>query len=177
MKPVLILICMIILPLTVAGCVTIKQESLVDKGIIKRQIKMPTILSEDEFGPQPAIIEPFQLFRLTNEQIADFQMFANSPKNIELDKNRIVADYLKSHLKNFNYYSDTLIAKDSLIKQQGNCLSLAILTKAYAELNNIEIDYQLVETTPVYQKEGNLVLSSQHIRIVCSAGSWCGLSI
>jgi len=43
-------------------------------------------------------------------------------------------------------------------------LSLAILTKSLSNLADVKISYQLVETEPVYQKEGNIIVSSQHIR-------------
>jgi len=67
-------------------------------------------------------------------------------------------------LDQFNYYSDTYTATDSLLENKGNCLSPAILTKALADLVDVEVGYQLVETAPVFKKEGNIILSSQHIR-------------
>ena len=51
-----------------------------------------------------------------------------------------------------------------LSENRGNCLSLAIVTKALASLVDIKISYKLVETDPVYQKEDNLIISSQHVR-------------
>ncbi len=73
---------------------------------------------------------------------------------------------MENRLHTFNYYSDTNTANESLTQNQGNCLSLAIVTTALAMLANVDIGYQLVETEPVYQKEGDVILSSQHIQSV-----------
>lgn len=146
------------------ACSQSSKNSLVNSGVIEKQVSMPEFLADSNFGDPISIIEPSKLFELSPSQIKSFQEFAERPEYQDFESNKIVGEYLKSHLKNFNYYSDTLRAEESLIKQQGNCLSLAILTKALANLNNIEITYQLVETPPVFQKEGNIILSSQHVR-------------
>ncbi|MCB1583056.1 MAG: hypothetical protein KDI92_08330, partial [Xanthomonadales bacterium] len=74
--------------------------------------------------------------------------------------------YLKNHLQNFNFHSETLNASDSLALNSGNCMSLAILTKALSQLTHAGIQYELARTPPVFQREGNFELSSQHIRTV-----------
>ncbi|MCW8879685.1 MAG: hypothetical protein OQK51_21705, partial [Kangiellaceae bacterium] len=119
---------------------------------------------DSSFGTRPEIISTQELFSLSQEQKNEFLAFKDLQKEQSIESNRIVSNYLESHLKNFNYYSDTFAAKDALVKMQGNCLSLAILTKALANLLDVEVSYQLVETTPIYQKEGNLIVSSQHVR-------------
>ncbi|MCX7554905.1 hypothetical protein OS175_13580 [Marinicella sp. S1101] len=46
----------------------------------------------------------------------------------------------------------------------GNCMSLALLTKALSKLTHVGISYELARTPPVFQRENNYELSSQHIR-------------
>ncbi|WP_196140232.1 tetratricopeptide repeat protein [Aliikangiella sp. G2MR2-5] len=135
------------------------------QDIVTRQTYVPPVwLDAAPFGPEPEIIEVQDLFKLSAEQLEDFKQFSQRPEQLNEPPNEVIANYLKGHLVNFNYYSDTLRAKDSLIQQQGNCLSLAIITKALANLNKVDIQYQLVETDPIYQKEGNVIVSSQHVR-------------
>jgi len=116
------------------------------------------------FG-KPAEIMPIEeVYRLTKVQENDFLEMLNAPENSKLAANQRVFRYLKEHLKDFRFYADTLTASESLMLKYGNCLSLAILTKAIANVANVEVGYQLVNSTPVYQKEGSLILSSLHLR-------------
>ena len=148
---------------TLTSC-SMKNSPPDENGATQRKIEFPQLLPYETFGPSPEIIEPNKLFELTTQQKSDFFAFRSYSQNRNLPNNQLIADYLQSHLKNFNYYSDTFTARDALIKHQGNCLSLAILTKALAKLVDVEVSYQLVETEPVFQKEGNLILTSQHVR-------------
>ncbi len=52
----------------------------------------------------------------------------------------------------------------ALVKQSGNCLSLAILTTALARLANVDIDYQRVNSAPVYHRFHNVMTLSSHVR-------------
>ena len=155
----LALTCIIVL----SGCSSSPQSTSPLQQVSQQQTPPPW-LDSSSFGIQPDIISTQELFSLTEAQKNAFLEFKNSQQKQSIEPNRIVANYLESHLKNFNYYSDTFAAKDALVKMQGNCLSLAILTKALAKLLDVEVSYQLVETTPIYQKEGNIIVSSQHVR-------------
>lgn len=157
--------------LTLSACVT---ESKVDSSSIQNlaptAIAQPSPpLLEDAFSNQNGIEDVINIngiFALTQEQENHFFEKYHSKEYTALTPNKRVAEYLKSHLVNFSFHSDTLIATNSLAKDLGNCLSLAILTKSLTNLADVEIGYQLVETPPVYQKENGLLLSSQHVRTV-----------
>ncbi|TQV89668.1 tetratricopeptide repeat protein [Aliikangiella coralliicola] len=153
--------------LLISGCIlsacTSTQPAKTPVIIAKLPQPKPWMNSE-HFGERPKIISPAEVSRLSIEQQSEFLAYFRSHEEQDTRANKVIGDYLKQHLSDFNYYSDTLTAQNSLIEQQGNCLSLAILTKALADLVNVEVKYQLVQTTPVYQKEGNVILSSQHVR-------------
>ncbi|AIY63732.1 tetratricopeptide repeat protein [Pseudoalteromonas piratica] len=72
--------------------------------------------------------------------------------------------YLESKLANFNYYGNTLTAAESIYKKGGNCLSLAILTSAYAQLVDIEYGFDLISSSPLYLRQDGLDLISNHVR-------------
>ena len=110
------------------------------------------------------------VFSLTDDQKNHFFNYYNSEHNqsrTELDR---LYKYLENHLENFNYHSDTLIAKEVLGDNTGNCLSLAILTKSLADLVNINVKFELVETPTIFQKEEKLLLVYNHIRTVLYSG-------
>ena len=124
----------------------------------------PDFLGEKVFGSPIKIIKPSDILQLNPAQQAHFFQFFHSTQQQEIAENMRIYNYLESHLHNYNYYHETLIASQSLIQNKGNCLSLAIVTKALADLVDVKISYKLVETEPVFQKEDNLVISSQHVR-------------
>ncbi|TQV87284.1 tetratricopeptide repeat protein [Aliikangiella coralliicola] len=122
------------------------------------------MLDDSHFGPVPPIESVDSIFELTAEQKKDFLRHFNSLRYRSLLPNRKISRYLRDKLDQFNFYSDTLTAHDALSQNLGNCLSLAIVTKALADVVNVEVGYELVSTPPIYQKEGDFVLSAQHVR-------------
>lgn len=157
--------------LSISACMTVSNsdDSSIEKAAptIITQPKPP--LLDDAFSNENTIhnvISIKEVFTLTEEQETHFLNKYSSNEYATLTPNNRIAEYLENHLDNFNFHSDTLIATDSLAKDLGNCLSLAILTKSLTNLTNVDISYQLVETPPVYQKENGLLLSSQHVRTV-----------
>ncbi len=127
---------------------------------------LPKLLSSSFFGEPKSVIPIEQVYSLTAKQKQHFLEVFNSEQDSMKEPHKRVYQYLENHLTDFNYYSDTLNASESLIQNRGNCLSLAILTKTLADLAGVKIAYQLVETAPVFKKEGNIIVSSQHIRSV-----------
>ena len=125
--------------------------------------KLPIRL--DAFAVNSSHIDSIQqIFSLNDDQQKEFLDFFNEEsrkKDAEIVR---LYKFLESRLKKFNYYSKTLTAKNALEQNAGNCLTLAILTKSLADLVNVNIEFELVDTPPVYQKENRVVIGSQHIR-------------
>ena len=57
-----------------------------------------------------------------------------------------------------------LTRKRHYVGHQGNCISLAILTQAYAQLAGLKTSFQAVSSEPVYSKQSNIVYISGHFR-------------
>ncbi|MCF6225392.1 MAG: hypothetical protein L3J22_03680 [Xanthomonadales bacterium] len=139
------------------------------------------LLSDSYFGEPLAILTIAQVFSLNNAQKQHFQSALKSSTLRPLRPGKQIYKYIEKHLEDFNYHADTLIATDTFNRNQGNCLSLAILTKALVDLTAVKISYELVETPIIYQSEGGMLLSSQHIRAVLTdpkaSRSYRGLSL
>ena len=75
---------------------------------------------------------------------------------------KIIADYLEYSVSNFTYDGKTLTATEAFKQQYGNCVSLAILTQAYANLAGLETSFREVSTYPIFKKEKDLLLVSSH---------------
>lgn len=107
-----------------------------------------------------------QIFSINQKQKSEFLAWYNDINFKDDSGIERIYDYLKDRLEYFNYHSDTLIAQDTLEKNTGNCLSLAILTKSLARLVDIKVDYELVNTPTIFQKENEIIINSKHIRTV-----------
>jgi len=151
--------------LILCSCANVPNQVLVENTPEEPKLEISSLPS-DMFGGQQEIIDTDLVYELTPEQKSHFLGEFNSSEYRSTPKHRRIYKYLESYLESFKYYEETFVAKETLNQNRGNCLSLAILTKALSDLVDIEADYQLVQTTPVYQKESNLIVSSQHIRTV-----------
>ncbi len=161
-----VLVIVVVTMLLICSCSTLqnKQKILLDSS--KISLKLPPMLEDSFFADTINVISIKDVYNLNDTQKNEFFSSFSSTKNRSISPHKRVYQYLKSHLHNFDYYSDTFSASEALLLNKGNCLTLAILTKALADLAGVKVAYQLVETEPVYQKNGNIIVSSQHIRTV-----------
>lgn len=139
------------------------------KQVVENIIPTPPLLQTEHFGEAISLIHVEDVFELSEQQKEHFFEFYNHPYYQNEEPHNRIYRYLETKLGGFTYNGQTSTASKSLAEDQGNCLSLAILTKSLANLANIDIDYQLVETPAVYQKKNDIVVSSQHIRTVVYA--------
>lgn len=122
--------------------------------------------SSDRFGDRPSIASPDAVHQLTEEQRRAFQRFLDAPANETKPRHRLVAEYLGEITNNFHYRGETLTASDALDQSAGNCLSLAILTTALARQAGVEIAYQLMDSSPVFESRDNVIERSVHVRSI-----------
>jgi Tfp pilus assembly protein PilF len=143
--------------LAVSNCASYKLKSTTS-------IPPAPLADGDNFGSPPALMTVEQIFKLNKQQKDDFNAFFYAHQNSSLTGNKRIYRYLQRYVKNYIYFNKTLTAQQSLQQAQGNCLSLAILTTALAKAVGVDTGYQLVESAPIYQKEGEIIISSQHVR-------------
>lgn len=147
------------------GCASVQQQvPLADPP----QLELPS----DRFGPEPPALEPHEIFRLTSEQSRDFLNYLHDPWRASIPAHERVSDYLQFATTDFNYHGDTLAAATTLERGSGNCLSLAILTTALADLAGVEIDYQLMDSAPVFESRGEVISKGVHARSILYDPAW-----
>ena len=116
------------------------------------------------FAARPDIPTPTELHRLTDSQKRDFLAHMNNPALATLKPNLRMYRYLERQTDYFAYEDKTYNASQTLTLNSGNCMALAILTTALADLAGLEIDYQLMDDAPVYEFNGVDVKKGVHIR-------------
>lgn len=124
------------------------------------------------FGERPPILSPADIHRLSDEQRLAFLRYFNDPSIQDRPAHQRVFDYLELETSRFGYRGETYTASQALENAAGNCLSLAILTTSLARLANVEIEYQLIDSDPVFESASNHIRRSQHVRSVLYDPAW-----
>ncbi len=112
------------------------------------------------------------MFALSENQEQAFFEYSNDPKRRNLAAHKLVKQYLESVTQDFDFHNDTRTASEALQTSEGNCLSLAILTTALADLAGVEVGYQLADSTPVFELTGSVVSKGLHVRSILYDPSW-----
>lgn len=116
------------------------------------------------FGEPVPVPEFSELVALTPEQQADFRRFFLSGINSRYEPHQRVYEYLTRRLGDTDFQQRTLSASTTIETRSGNCMSLALVTTAFARLADIEIGWQLADADPVYSSEGSVIYSADHIQ-------------
>ena len=116
------------------------------------------------FGTKPYITAKHELFQLTPLQEKQFSAYFNNSKHAKKPPHIRIYDFLINTTYDFNYLSTTHTASETMRQKQGNCLSLAILTTALANKAQVKLGYQLVGSTPVFEKKKDIIMRGMHIR-------------
>lgn len=119
--------------------------------------------------PRADVLPIAQVTQLSEQAQTDFLAFYNAPKFANTPKHERLAIYLSLIMDQFEYAEKTYSANETLEFKSGNCLSLSLLTTAYAQLAGINIEYQLLERNPIYAMRSNFLVESEHIRAVLIA--------
>lgn len=128
-------------------------------------------------GPQPApplnhalfdapgeTVFQAELFGLKKHQEREFLAFYNDRDNQDLRPHQRLARYLEQRASRFTYLDSTLEPSVALERNAGNCMSLAALTLSLADLVGLDIDFQLMNTPPIFDRDSRTLLSSGHVR-------------
>lgn len=124
-------------------------------------------LNYDLFGVESVQANIYDdIFYLTTEQKEAVLNQVN--KRIALGKPKHIAlsEVLQSRLSNFTYYGETYKAEKGVRLNKGNCMSLAVITGAFAEVVGLEYSFREITTLPIFDKQNNLILSSSHVQSI-----------
>lgn len=129
---------------------------------------LPPVTSEHWFAPTAGqnVVLPTtsDFYRLTPEQKQQFLTFFNAEAQRELAPHQRLHRFLEHHLVNFNYEGKNTLASVTMANMSGNCISLALLVTALAQVVDIEVGYRASYAEPVLDISANIVLSSAHVR-------------
>jgi Tfp pilus assembly protein PilF len=106
------------------------------------------------------------IFYLTPEQKTEVLTQVNERIALGEPKHEALSKVLQSRLGNFTYYGETYNAEKATRLNKGNCMSLAVLTGAFAELMGLEYSFRELTTLPIFDKQNNLILSSSHVQSI-----------
>jgi Tfp pilus assembly protein PilF len=156
-------ILIVLLCLLAQACATTEPAS---PQAVAVAVDRPSFGDGSRFGLRPQIQTPEQLHQLTAQQEADFLAWFHDPARAGVDAHRRLSDYLENITIGFHYQGDTLIAREALARNSGNCLSLAILTTALAHVAGIRVAYQLMDDQPVFEYQGSVVRKGVHLSTI-----------
>jgi len=145
------------------SCSSIEDKTHRDKYQTSLQIES-FARHEDLFGKRVIYPTENEIFALTAIQSSRFFEFMES--NSSAKPNDRLASYLLENGSKLRYGAETNIASTVLETLEGNCLSLAILTSAFARLAGVKITYELVDANPTFEFDDDIVLKGVHVRAV-----------
>ena len=156
MKPLAILLSISLL----AGCATVAPP--VEPP--------PPVFADASFAPPSEPVRTDTLFDLSPEM----QAYLNSARFSALLRDRgerhglVEALYRKSDLQLEYESSKTRTAAETYAARSGNCLSLVIMTAAFAKALGMPVQYQNIDAQNTWSREAGLFLASSHVNILLS---------
>ena len=139
---------------------------LVDLTIVEDAKDSFPSLNSTHFGEELQFEKEDEILALNPEQKKHFLDYYNSHSNSSKPGHQRLYEYLQDFGSDFEYANFTSNAESTLGNASGNCMSLAVLTTAFARTANIDIKYQLVNRVPIFQERGSVVFNAQHIRSI-----------
>lgn len=115
-------------------------------------------------GEQVQLPTTNDFYQLTTAQQQHVLEFFHAPAQQTLPPHQRLYSYLEQHLINFNYEGKNTLASATMTNMSGNCVSLALLVTALAQLVDVEVGYRASYAEPMLDFSANVVLSSAHVR-------------
>jgi Tfp pilus assembly protein PilF len=142
-----------------AGSPPVEDTNTVEKAAPSAPLANITL-----FGPSEPAPPPEALISLTPEQEQNFLDYFHGDTVRRLPAHRRIRDFLANRMEGFSYLDDTLSASQSMAEYRGNCMSLAALTIALGNVVGAETRFQMVNATPVFDRDDRTIISSDHVR-------------
>lgn len=127
----------------------------------------PDVFDDAHFAPALEPIDPADVFRMTPAMLAylndDILPLARSrgPRQALTE-----SLYDRSKLQLEYDSTTTRTAAEAFEARQGNCLSLVIMTGAFANAMNLRVTYQQVATEEMWSRSGGMYFMSGHVNLL-----------
>ncbi len=158
-----ILLC---LTLSLTGCaqqlaVTPQPAAIAKPAAV--QLVAPQIPAQT-FAPAAPIPQIQDLLALTAEQKRDFLNYFHHPRYADQTSAYRLYSYMQNVLAVFQFSGSTTTASEVMRSGSANCVSLALLTKALADVAGIDVRFRATYREPVIDIRGDLLLQATHVR-------------
>jgi hypothetical protein len=101
---------------------------------------------------------------LTERQKAHFLDYFYAQQNSKFKSHQRIQQYLIEFMDEFEYTNETFNASETIRLKRGDCLSLALVTAALADLVDVDVSHQHVNRTPLYSKLDGKMIITKHVR-------------
>ncbi|MDQ1919724.1 tetratricopeptide repeat protein [Massilia pseudoviolaceinigra] len=130
-------------------------------------LPLPAVFSDASFALPPAAVGPEQLFVLSPAMRAYIESpeFTTVMRKLGPERGLVEALYTKGELKLEYDASVTRNAAETFDARMGNCLSLVLMTAAFAKHLGLEVQYQDVMTEEVWSRNAGLYFASTHVNL------------
>jgi tetratricopeptide (TPR) repeat protein len=149
----------LVLSLVLAACQNIPLE----KGE-NGKLGQPILAYDKNQFELTEVLHVEDIFALSDKQEKEFLDYYHATDNRPVPGHKRLYNYLEDKLTDFNFRGNTYTASQTVQNASGNCLSLAILTTALADLVGIEKSYQRVNSAPIYHRYHNVMTLSSHVQ-------------
>ena len=125
-----------------------------------------TLLADALFAPAPATFDPQSLFALDDSMQAYLrQRLPTLRPGSDSRRALVEALFDQSQLKLRYDGGQTRTASQAFAARAGNCLSLVIMTAAFAKHLDLPVGYRSVTLPDTYSRSGALTLASRHVNL------------
>ncbi len=144
-------------PLLLAACAT---------GGVRVAEAPPGLFDDARFGPAAEPIDPADTFRLT-DQMQEYIRTKILPSAHNLGTREALTDALYARSKLQLEYDATMTrnAAQAFEARSGNCLSLVIMTGAFAKALGLTVTFQEVSTDEMWSRAGDMYFMSGHVNL------------
>jgi hypothetical protein len=131
----------------------------------------PRLAYDQHFGPASAVEPPADIFGLSPAMraYADEHLNPAALRALGMRDPRqalVSALYQNNRLRLRYDASETRTAAQAFEQRAGNCLSLVLMTGAFAKYLGLPVTYQVLDVDETHERRGGLYLSSGHVNLV-----------
>lgn len=129
----------------------------------------------DQFGAAPSDIGQIDVFALSPKMRAYLDERITVRAQI-FGRSRALFEALRDDLHVDYDAAQTRTAAETFAARAGNCLSLAILTAAFAKQLGIPVDYRLAYGEPTWTRAGGIIFDNNHVNVALQRFHHFGLT-
>jgi tetratricopeptide (TPR) repeat protein len=134
------------------------------KLVSANTLPLPQVKWQSDAYNLIAVPQVHDIFYLNDDRKHHFLSYYYDIENQTVDGHKRLAQYLDDFMGGFSYKGDTYNADLASTEQAGNCLSLAILTKTYASLVGLKVEFRKVNSAPLYSRKNGVMTISSHVQ-------------